>query len=573
MTARWVLAAVGALAGLCLYGLSELWTMDVLTDRTLLALTAFGVAFFGGTLAMSGPLRLLPAASGAALVGVAAAAFLVLASWRFASAGDTLDAIHPLAAAFALGTLPLPFWIAAKGPGWTDYPTLFAEAWAMAMRAAAAGLFVAAAWALIFLSDAMLSLVDLPVIEEFIDLDPVPWVISGAVTGLALAVMGEISDVLSPDIAIRFLRILLPAVLLVVAIFVIALPLKGFTGLGGLSVGTTLLAMVAVSVTLISAAVERDRLLQVDGPLMTVTTRALALLLPLPAAMAGFAVWLRVADAGWSPARVAAATAVAVALAYGIAYLVAALFADWAARIRAANTWLAVLVVLVAAFWLTPVLNAEAIAARSQVARYLAGRTPVAELDLWALSRWGRPGERAIAALEAAAGQPGQQDLAARLADRDSWGLPAAGPDPDVARAELARLMPVTPATALAERDRLVAALEPWEVEVALSGCRAPLASGAPGCVLAVADFWPGNPGNEAALFSRSEGGWLRVDGFVPRDGGVWERHGVLQGDGRAVAAGEVEAVILRLQSGPPVMRPTQMNSLDTGVMPVTIIP
>jgi hypothetical protein len=281
-----------------------------------------------------------------------------------------------------------------------------------------------------------------------------------------------------------------------------------------------------------------------------------------------------VADAGWSPARVAAATAAALALAYGLAYLAAALRGgDWAARIRVANTWLALFAWFVAALWLTPVLNAEAIAARSQVARYLDGDTPVDELDLWALSRWGLPGERAMAALQEVSAQTGEAELAARLADRDIWGMPAAGPDPAVARAELLRVMPVTPADAGAERAALVAVLEPWEVEAALAGCRVPLASGAPGCVLAVADFWPANPGSEAALFSRSEGGWLRVDGFVPREGGVWERHGVLQGDGRAVPAADVEAVILRLQSAPPALRPTQMNSLDTGVMPVTIIP
>lgn len=574
MSGRLSLSAVGAVAGVCLYALSELQGTDALPENAVLALTVLGVVFFGSTLAMSGPLPLVRAALGGALFGVVVAALTWLVSARFPTVGDTLDAGHPLIAMLVLSTLPLPFWIAANRSEWNDYSVLFGEAWAMAMRGAVALLFVAVVWALIFLSDAMLALVDLSIIEDLIEIGPVPWAVSGAVAGLALAVMAELEDILSPDIAIRFLRLVLPAVLVVVAVFVVALPVRGFPRIGGLSVGATLLAMVAVSATLISASVERDDLNQADGTVMSVSTRVLAILLPLPALMAVWSIWLRVSDTGWSPLRVAAATAAGLALAYGLAYATAAARGGpWADRIRRSNVGLAVVSVVVSALWLTPGLNAEAIAARNQVARFESGRIPVEELDLWSLSRWGMPGARAIAALEEIGARPGQEALAARLADKESWGLPAEGPDPSVARAELARLLPVSPAAAVADRAAVVSALEPWEVDAALDACRAVLSSGAPGCVLVVADFWPQHQGNEAALLSRSDGGWLRVDGFVPRSDGTWDRKGVLQGEGAAVPADQVESVILRLQSGPPVMRPTAMNSLQTGVVPITIIP
>ncbi len=573
MAGRLALALVGALAGLCLWGLDELWISAFLPERLLLALTVFGMVFFGAVLAMTGPLRLSQATAGAAALGTAAALLISLAALRFDQAGEALDAGHPLAALLVLAVVPLPFWIAAQWRGWDDYPVLFGEAWAIAVRAAAAGLFLGLVWALIFLSDAMLALVDVSVIGQLVETAAAPWVVSGAILGLALAVMSELSDAIAPDIAIRFLRLLLPGVLAVVVVFVAALPLKGFSGFGGLSVGATLLSMTAVSVALISASVERNALAQARGPVMAGATRMLAALLPLPAGMAAYAIWLRVEDAGWSPLRVAAAAAAGTALTYGVVYFFAVLRGrGWSGRIRIANTWLAAGCILLAALWLTPLLNAEAIAARSQVARYLDGRTPTAELDLWSLSRWGRPGASAIARLEELAREPARADLAARLADQSSWSAVAAMPDTEVLRAELLRLLPVSPASATADRDSLIAALEPWEIDAALEACHAALPDGAPGCVLVAADFWPELEGNEAVLLSRAEGGWLRADGFV-RKAGQWDRRGVVQRNGSAVHPDDVNGVIQRLQAAAPSLRPARMNELDSGAGAIVLLP
>ena len=104
-------------------------------------------------------------------------------------------------------------------------------------------------------------------------------------------------------------------------------------------------------------------------------------------------------------------------LGYGGLYALAVLRgAGWMGRIRQANVWMALVLLAVSALWLSPVLNAEAISARSLEARYLSGAVPAERLDVDALADWGRAGAAARARLEELAREPGQEALAARLA-------------------------------------------------------------------------------------------------------------------------------------------------------------
>jgi hypothetical protein len=226
---RRVRAAFGALAGLCIRARKAFWTATALPEPLLIALTAFGVAVFGGALAMSGPLRWPRAALGAAFAAAATAALRWHVSPRFASAEQMASAAHPPAAAFAPGALPLPSWIAAQGPGRRDGPTVFGEARAMAVRAEAAGPFTGLVRGLILLSGAMPSRAGRPVIEDILLFASVPWLSSGGIAGLAPAVMDAPGDNLAPDVPIRLLRLRLPAVLAAVALLAVALPVQGFS--------------------------------------------------------------------------------------------------------------------------------------------------------------------------------------------------------------------------------------------------------------------------------------------------------------------------------------------------------
>jgi hypothetical protein len=279
MQDRGQLALVGAAAGGSLYALAEILDGDLLGERLALALAAFTASFFFGVLGMAGPLRIDRAAIRAAGLAMIVAGLISLAGQRFDTIDELANSPVPGTAVFVLTTIPLPFLIAAAGPGWRDYPCLFTHAWGIFVRYSLAWAFVGVVWGVILLSDALFGVVGLTVIEDLLDIDIVPWLITGTVLGLALAVVQELADVVTPYLVLRLLRLLVPVVLVVLAVFVLALPMRGLSGLfGGLSVAATLLAMTAAAATLITSAVDQDDLGATEPVVMRRATQALALI-------------------------------------------------------------------------------------------------------------------------------------------------------------------------------------------------------------------------------------------------------------------------------------------------------
>jgi len=567
MQQRMILALIGAAAGVGLYVLSEVLAGDLIGDRMALALAAFTWSFFFALLGMAGPLRVERAAVGALAVGVAVAGLLTLAGLRFDSIEGLANSPLPGTAVLVLTTLPLPFVIAsASGPGWRDYPWLFAQAWGIFVRYSAAWVFVGVVWGVILLSDALFGVVGLTLIEDLLQVDVVPWLVTGTVLGLALAVVQELEDVVTPYLVLRLLRLLVPVVLVVLAVFVVALPLRGLSGLfDGLSVAATLLAMTAAAATLVTSAVDQDDAAADGNEVLRRATQALALVLPVPAGLAAMAVWLRVAQYGWTPDRLFAATAAALGLSYGVVYALAVLRgAGWRARIRQGNIAMALVVIGVAALWLTPLANPEAISARSQVARVADGRIPVAALDLYAMDRWGRAGAAARLRLTDLAQQPGFAGLGPALADPEPGPPMPDGEDPAPLRSALVAILPLQPATATATRDQFLAAADAYDLRSWLDLCNRTLPQGGPACVMVVADLLPAVPGEEVVLILPDlAGGYVRYEGLSFR-GGLLSRHSLWLTDGATLPQDAAAAALVRgLQAEPPALSPAPLNQIS----------
>jgi len=403
---------------------------------------------------------------------------------------------------------------------------------------AAASLFGGLFWLVLALSDALLGLVDVNVISDLWDENWFVLIVSGAVLGLALAVVNELSDYVSPYLILRLLRLLLPVVLVVVAVFLAMVPIRGLEEVfGSLSAAATLMAMGLAAATLVSTAVDEAASEEVKSPWMRGATRALALLMPVLAGLACYAIWIRVEQYGWTPPRLTAAAGGVVMLGYGVLYALVALGGgDWPARVRTINTYLALAVIAMAALWLSPVLNAERISANNQVARYMDGKTHLDVLDLETLHRdWGVAGQRAIARLQADPEAPASAALKARIATL----LAESGSTSDrralreareiSSRERLAATITVLPEGARLP-DGLMEALRPFEMERMLEACARVDAAGQPGCAAVVADFLPDLSGDEVAVFQRLPGGDTRTDTFAKGRGGRYEQLGRLRG-------------------------------------------
>lgn len=564
MQQRLAMALIGALAAASLYLLGKIIDQNLLPDRSALALAVFAGTFFTALLSTAGPLSIPRAALGALGLGVVVSALTTLASLRYPAVDAIGNAPATGLMVVVLALLPMPFLIAAAGQGWRHYPTLFVQAWSIFVRTSLAWVFVALVWGVILLSTTLFGLVGLTLIDDLLDVAIMPWLITGLTLGLALAVVTELSDYVSPFLILRLLRLMLPPVLLVLAVFLLALPLRGLSGLfGGLSAAATLLAMVAAGATLVTSALDQAETEATQSPLMRRATQALALMLPLPAGLAAWSIWLRVEQYGWTPGRVFAGVFAGLALCYGLSYALAVLRGGtWMARIRSANVAMALAAMAVAALWLTPLLNADRISAQSQYGRYLAANDP-AVLDVWALQTWGNAGAEVIALLAETAKGAGQEALAAKLAETTPTpDMPT--PDAAALRATLTAGMPVQPASATATRDALLALADVTDLAFWTDRCADPLPEGGPGCVMVVADFMTGLPGEEALLILRQSDGYISYDGLA-QGAGVLLRYGVISPFGALPYYDEGSSLIRDLQKAPPALMPSPFNQIQVG--------
>ncbi|MCV2878076.1 DUF4153 domain-containing protein [Sedimentimonas flavescens] len=570
---------LGIAGGLAFWLLQQI-DEEIAAGRLLLALGVFSVTFFGGALGMLSELGLRRSVIGAAGLGVVVSLLALWESLGFATAGQMLSAGHALVAVATVAALPVPFLIAAGlpgGKGWSDYRILFMESWNIVVRYGAAWLFVGIVWMVLMLGGELLELVGITFLTEILREDIVVSLVCGAALGLGLSVVAEMSDMVSPYLLLRLLRLLTPVVLGLVVIFLAALPVRGLTHLfGGISPSGVLLGMAWASISLVSIAVDQDDIEAVHGPLLAWAGRGLALVLPALAALAGWGIALRVQDHGWTPDRVMAATVAAVVLGYAGLYALSVLAGrGWMAWIRRANIVMALALIALGVLWLSPLINPEKISSHSQMARFAAGELTPSELPLWEFkSEWGNPGALALAELQQTAQDPAQGDLAKRLeklASAESrYDLP--GPDETDLDLQVDGLRgAVTTVAAVGEApEALWIELVRMNAPGSAADCATKTAAGNGRCVLVLADFRPELPGEEAIFFRARPDGALETQAYRA-EGGRWLTTAAVP----LVGAGSMPADVLidTLSGQAPALVPSGIMALEVGGAKFTVSP
>ncbi|MDE3028907.1 MAG: DUF4153 domain-containing protein [Paracoccaceae bacterium] len=576
---RLLMALIGACGGFSFYLLIEWLGRGTANPDLFLFLCVLAGVFFGGVLAMIGPLSTPRATVSALVVALPTAGLMLWAGTRDVIATDILSDPQSMLAALVLASVPLPFLISAGQPGgrWTSYPVLFTQSWNIVVRYAAAWLFVGMAWIVLFLTDSLFSLIGLTVIRDYLMLGAGPYLITGLGLGLALAVANEMSEYIAPFFVLRLLRLFLPVLPVIIAIFLLGLLLHGLSNfLHQLSLAETLLGMALLAATLISTAVDQSDAEAVQSPLMQRSVEALALMLPLLAALCLWADGLRVAQYGWTPPRIAALEVALIVLAYGLLYAGAVIARrNWRARIRGANTVMALICVAAAALWLSPLIDVNGISARDQLARYLSEKTSQDQRDLASLHyRMGRTGAALYDELKARAAQPGQDALRAHIAADEGWASATVTDTEATAnRAKLRKLLPVQPTTTGELLDRILLGAPAPRIKDWLDACARTLPDGKPGCALVHGTFLPDLAGEQAVLATMNADGYLDFDGFAIPDTGavrVLSVSTLRLSDQAAQPAGEVLAA---MQSGALTPTPPRLKALDLRDRELLLLP
>jgi hypothetical protein len=270
----------------------------------------------------------------------------------------------------------------ADGRGLARYATIFDAISKHAVQVASAIVFVGALWALLLLGGALFKLIKLTFLYDLIRES---WFAIPA-TSLAVSIAIHVTDVRQTlvrglrTLAHSLLSWLMPLLALIVGGFLLSLPFTGLQPLWDTRFAAGLLLGVVAALIILINAVYQDGTEETRprGLMRWAMTVTLALPAPL-IGIAAYAIFLRVAQYGWTSERVVALACVLVGACFGFGYwtaLVRGMKSVETTNVVACFVTIAVLFAL-----LTPVADPVRISVASQVARLEAGKVSAEMFD------------------------------------------------------------------------------------------------------------------------------------------------------------------------------------------------
>lgn len=287
-----------------------------------------------------------------------------------------------------------------------DYRTQFDVAWKLAVQLALGAAFVGVLWALLYLGADLFELIGLNFLKKLIEH---AWFAIPA-TALAVSVAVHLTDVRASlvrgvrTLALVLLGWFLPLLVLLIGSFFAALILTGVEPLWGTRhASVSLLSAAGALVILVNAVYQDGDSAHAPHRVLRYAARAAcALLVPL-VVLSADALYLRVAQYGWTAERVATEACIVIAACYALGYALAALYPGvWLKQIERWNFVSALLILLIIGTIYSPLADPDRIAVASQVSRLESGKVGPGKFDFDYL-RW-RSGRYGVDALRHLAG-------------------------------------------------------------------------------------------------------------------------------------------------------------------------
>lgn len=413
--------AAGLIQGLVLYWLyratlDKAWPADTpaLFHPLLLTSSLLPPLFITGL----GHLRATRLLAWLLSAGPLLAALAAYANWRIAPLappvpgldaqwipGAPMQALLPASIAGLFVAQSLILAGAAQGRLRHAYRARFEASWKLAIQMMFSFAFALAFWLLLCLGAQLLLLVKVDLLWRLSRESR--FLIPAMSTAFACAL--HVTDVRSGvvrsirSVVLTLLCWLLPVAAAIVIGFLLCLPWTGLGPLWATRHASLVLIGVALALLLLINAAYQDGGMAARVPLpLRCCARAAALCLPPLIAIAAHALFLRVAQHGWTSARIVAACGLALLGMHATAYAIAALRRQGMDEIARVNTAGAFLFLALLLALLTPLADPARLSVASQVARLESGSVAASRFDFGYLVSDGvRYGRHALARLEA----------------------------------------------------------------------------------------------------------------------------------------------------------------------------
>jgi hypothetical protein len=292
------------------------------------------------------------------------------------------------ATCFLLFVIPAPFYQAAREARRFSFPydRLFLNAWTNALAVLVSIGFLIINWIVLALWAALFKTIK---IDVFADLFTEPWFylpFSGGMLGLGSALSREREPIIHAllKLVTTLFRFLAPTLACAVLLFLLALPFTGLEALWGTRIASRLiLSAVFLFILFENAVIQTDEERNSFWKPAEFVVIAANIAMPVLVALAGWAIFQRVDQYGWTPLRLYTAMAAGIAFLYAVAYCLSCLTAwrSWTNRVIRLNPLLALVTLAVAILMHFPPLDPYSLSARDQLARLRDGRIAPERFD------------------------------------------------------------------------------------------------------------------------------------------------------------------------------------------------
>ncbi len=261
-------------------------------------------------------------------------------------------------------------------------------------------------WMVLLLWSEMFKLVGITFFETlFFDTDWFAYIVLGLITALAVVLARTQSRLVAAVQKLLTLIAtgLLPLMALLALMFMLTLPFTGLEAISQRVSAAGLMSTLTFSLLLLMAMVREPQkeALPYPGALRYLIKCALAVT-PIYTLIAGWALWVRIQQYGWTPERLHGVLVVVVLLAWSVGYLVSILRRGHNPLEIQGKVILGVSLLTLGLLVLltSPVLDAWRISVNSHMARYQSGQITSDQVSLYMLNRSGKPGRAALEALQ-----------------------------------------------------------------------------------------------------------------------------------------------------------------------------